>query len=61
MTEVLNQMGLGTMNSYDYYNHRGKNEEQNKIQQGNRMKNIMRIFSKDTKDELVQPVIGKEK
>lgn len=54
-------MGLGTMNSYDYYNHRGKNEEQNKIQQGNRMKNIMRIFSKDTKDELVQPVTGKEK
>lgn len=28
VTEVLNQMGLGMRNSYDYYNHRDKNEEQ---------------------------------
>lgn len=61
VTEVLNQMGLGMMIFYDYYNHRDKNEEQNKIQQGNGLKKTMRTFSKDMKDMLVQHVMGKEK
>lgn len=61
VTEVLNQMGLSMMNSYDYYNHRDKYEEQNKIQPENGMKNNMRTFSKDMKDKLFQYMIGKEK
>lgn len=61
VTEVLNQMGLGMRNSCDYYNHRDKNEEQNKIQKGNGMKNNMKTFSKYMKDKLVQHVMGKER
>lgn len=61
VTEILNQMGLGMMNSYDCCNHRDKYEEQNKIQQGNWIKNNMRTFSKDMKDKLVQHVMEKEK